>query len=237
MENFLVKPDVVVLCGGLGTRLRSTIGESQKVMAEVGDRPFLDFIIKEFSDQGFKRFILCAGYKAETVEGYYRDRKDSLIIEISRETEPLGTGGAVKNARRLIRTPYFFILNGDSFCPVELLPFLQFHVAKESSVSMVVARVQENRDYGAVVLDKEQRIQGFLEKQSEGNPALVNAGVYCFTKEAFSFMPHEPRFSLERDFFPKLINKKFYGFITDKEFFDIGTPERLSQARQIFKED
>jgi D-glycero-alpha-D-manno-heptose 1-phosphate guanylyltransferase len=231
----MLNSDFIILCGGQGTRLRSTIGESQKVMASVGDEPFLDLLIKYIKKQGGRRVILSTGYKAQDVEAYYAGgRFQDVVIEFSREDTPLGTGGAIKKACGLVRTENFFVLNGDSFCPVEFAHMLEFHVRHDAQASVAVAKVIDGQDYGTITLDSESRIGAFQEKVA-GGAAYVNAGIYCFKKGIEAQMPHEDRFSLEKDFFPRLAGPTFYGYVVALPFFDIGTPERYEAAKQHLK--
>jgi len=231
--------DAVVLCGGLGKRLRSVTGDNPKVMAAVEGRPFLDVLMEYLARQGFKRVILCTGYQADQIEAYYRQNTHGLRFEFSREEEPLGTGGAVRNARCLIQSSPFVVLNGDSFCAVNYRALGEFHQSRKALASVVVSKAEDHRDYGGIVLDETGRIVRFLEKN---NPVLsggkktadevscVNAGIYCFNDEIFSFMPKARTFSLEYDFFPGLVRHLFFGFLVEEAFLDIGTPERYQQA-------
>ena len=130
--------DGVVLCGGQGKRLRSVVRDVPKVMAKVNGRPFLDFILDHLKTQNISRVILCTGYKADVIEEHYRDRDYGVPIESSKENEPLGTGGALMNARGSIYSDPFLVFNGDSFLPVDLQPFLDFHVRTEAEASMTV---------------------------------------------------------------------------------------------------
>src|SRR5436190_1505274 len=126
----LNKIDVAILCGGLGKRLRPTIGESPKVMAQVNGQPFLDLVLDYLYGQGSRRVILLTGYKAEVIEQYYRQNSRQLTIEFSREMKPLGTGGALKQAQGLIKSDPFILMNGDSFCKLDYRAFLDFHFQK-----------------------------------------------------------------------------------------------------------
>ena len=221
--------DVLILCGGLGTRLRSEIGQTQKVMAQVDGRPFLDFNIELLRGQGVERIILGTGFNSSQVEEYYRKKDKSLIF--SSEQLPLGTGGAVKNAQTLIKSNPFFVLNGDSFCQVDLKSVLDFHQKTKALATVVLSKVTDSRDYGRVVIDKEGKILNFKEKQ-ESAEGYVNAGIYCLDQKVFTLMPKEAKFSLERDCFPKWIGQKFYGFLVDQKFYDIGTPERYGKVKE-----
>lgn len=229
--------DVAILCGGLGKRLRSEIGESQKVMAKIGEEPFLDVLLQDLARANFKRLILLTGYKAETIEEHYRTNNLGLTIEFSRETEPLGTGGALKNARALIQSDPFICLNGDSFCSLNYEEFLNFYSAKRADAAMVLSQRENSRDFGTITLDGAQRITSFEEKlksRRPSGPVYVSSGVYCFSKKVFDWMPALAKFMLETDFFSNMVQKEVYGFIAQQTFVDIGTPERLKKARTIF---
>lgn len=233
MSN-LSEIDVLILCGGFGTRLRPTVGDSQKVMAKIDDRPFLDIILDYVMKEGFQHVVLCAGYKSESLEGYYKNKNSPLIIEFSKEEEPLGTGGAVKHARKFIQSNPFLVLNGDSFCPVRLKEFVGFHKNKKALASVVVSRVKDAGDFGAIDMESDDRITAFKEK-TEKTLSYVNAGVYCFDRNVFHHIPQEDKFSMEKDFFPKLIGQGFFGYKTNKDFIDIGTPERYQAAKQLLR--
>lgn len=224
--------DFIILCGGQGTRLRSVVGESQKVMASVDDEPFLDLLIKYIRAQGGRRVILATGYKAEDVEAHYQGLFTDMTIEFSRELEPLGTGGAVKNAWSKVQSENFFVLNGDSFCPIVFDSMLDLHIAYQSAATVALAKVEDGQDYGSVLLDDAGCVTAFQEKVPTGNLTYVNTGIYCFRQELKDLLPALPKFSLERDFFPSIIGKGFCGYATDKSFLDIGTPQRYKEAAQ-----
>lgn len=233
--------DAVILCGGLGERLRSEIGEVPKVMASIGGHPFLNFLIDHLIVEGVKRVILCTGYKAENIEDYYSKAAFPVEILFSREEEALGTGGGLKHARELIQSDPFLVFNGDSFCPVDFRAFLDFHRIKNAAASIVLSKVEDTTDYGTVRVDKTKQVAEFKEKAAAVHAApqagLVNAGVYCLQKNIFELMPEGKQFSLEKDLFPQLIGKDFYGFTTEDRFIDIGTPQRYKQAQQLLRKD
>ena len=199
-------------------------------MDNVGGHPFLDIILSEIKKQGIVRVILCAGYKAEALEEYYRKNHLGLQIEFSKEVEPLGTGGAVKNAKAFVKSDHFFVLNGDSLCRLDLKEIFNFHLVKKAMATIAVSEVKDAKDFGSIVLDKELRIKAFSEKE-KSSAGYVNAGIYVFERKIFDLMPAQKQFSAEKDLFPKLAGKEFYGFITKEEFIDIGTPERYRVAR------
>lgn len=226
--------DVVVLCGGKGTRLKEVVNDRPKPMAEINGHPFLDILIEYISSFGFRRFILCTGYMADFVRQYYSASETQVEIVFSPEDIPLGTGGAVKNAGKFIKSETFMVVNGDSFCPVKLSQFLDFHLVKDAIVSMVVTESEDVRDFGTICLDDSQRIVRFEEKK-EGKKSFINAGIYLFEKELFPIIPSNTKCSLEYDLFPALVKQKFYGYVTQEKLIDIGTPERYEQAKRILR--
>lgn len=231
----LANIDVLILCGGLGKRLRSEIGESQKVMAKIADQPFLDILLKDLSRQGFKRVILCTGYQAHLILEYYRTNDFGLQIEFSQENKPLGTGGAVKLAREMVGSNPFLVLNGDVYNVIDYQKFLKFYNSQKARVSIVVSAMEDNRDFGTITLDEQKRVTNFQEKIKSDGTKYVNAGIYCFQKNIFQLMPDQEKFSLELDFFPKITGDGFYGFVIKDSFLDIGTPERYKKAQQELK--
>jgi len=228
--------DAVILCGGLGTRLKNILNGQPKPLAEIGKRPFLDILINYAAKFGFKRFILCAGYKAEIIEEYYTTPKDDLEILVSKEKEPLDTAGAIKNAEKLIQSRIFLAMNGDSFCPLDIKDFLSFHLQKKAIVSVALSRVKEAGDYGSITLSNSQKVIKFNEKVKGQSDCFCNAGMYFFNKDILALIPGNKKFSLEYDFFPGLADKEIYGYVTKEPFLDIGTPQRYEKAKKILKE-
>lgn len=233
MPNLLHNIDVFILCGGRGSRLSRVCIDTPKPMLEIGECPFLNIIIRYLSGFGLHRFILGIGYKAQVIERYYRQNALSGVeIVFSPEHKPLGTGGAVKNARRLIRSNHFFVLNGDSFCKFNPARLFSFHQKKKTLVSMLLRKAGGTRDFGSVKKDAASRIVSFNEKTDSAQSPLMNTGVYIFDKKIFSLFPNKKFFSLEYDFFPKIIPYGIFGYVTPGFFIDIGIPQRLEQARQ-----
>jgi D-glycero-alpha-D-manno-heptose 1-phosphate guanylyltransferase len=240
--NNLKDIDVVILCGGLGKRLRPAVGATQKTMATISGRPFLDILLQYLRQQGFRRAILCTGYQAQQVEDHYRQNALGMELEFSREKTPLGTGGAIKHAQTLIHSDPFMALNGDCFCSMDYRQLLKFYLTRKAQAVLTLSEVKDRRDYGSVAMSSSGRITGFVEKAVSFSatelPAarnFVNSGVYCFSRDILSLMPKK-KFSIEEAFFPKLPNvlgEKFLGYVAQESFIDIGTPQRYREANQI----
>jgi len=228
--------DVVILCGGMGTRLKTVVDGKPKPMAEIDNRPFIDILIGYISTFGFQRFILCTGYKAESIQEYYKSKKCEVEILIIKEQELLGTGGAVKNVQPLIGSNPFLVLNGDSFLDMDLCKFVEFHLEKKALLSIALINTKDAKSYGSIEVDNSGRITEFCEKKEKNQESIINAGIYLFNREIFSLMPSARKFSLEYDFFPKIVNREIYGYLTKGLFIDIGTPERYAKAKQLLKD-
>jgi NDP-sugar pyrophosphorylase family protein len=224
------KIDVVILCGGLGTRLRPVSGDLPKVLMPFAGKPFIDILIESLLPFGFRRFILCVGHLQEKIRAHFRARNYEVLF--SEEAEPLGTGGAVKNAQPHITGSSFLLLNGDSLCPTDLNGFHDFHVRKGGVLSIVLTRPLSENAYGIVEMNRENRILAFREKTGARKGRFINAGIYLAERGIFDLMPEAARFSLETDLIPAVLPHGCYGLVTDAELIDIGTPERYVQALQ-----
>jgi D-glycero-alpha-D-manno-heptose 1-phosphate guanylyltransferase len=220
--------DAVILCGGLGTRLRPISGDLPKVLMPFAGRPFIDILIESLLPFGFRRFVLCVGHLKEKVQMHFK--KPDYEVIFSEETEPLGTGGALKNAAPIIAGTSFLVMNGDSICPVDFSRFRNFHVQKGGILSLVLAKPQSGNNYGVIEVDDNQRVISFREKNECRKTMLINGGIYFMKRDIFDHMPVEACFSLEYDLFPKILPHRCYGFQTESEVIDIGTPERYAQA-------
>jgi NDP-sugar pyrophosphorylase family protein len=229
--------DAVILCGGLGTRLREEFPGRPKALVDLGGVPFLDFLVGQIAGQGVTRVILCAGHLAGEIEHHFKSEPHSVEIVFSKEDRPLGTGGALRLARQYIQTEPFFVFNGDSFCRVDLARLMHRHHSDRALATMVLSRVPDADGFGRVLTGPDRQISQFLEKDGERSSGWINGGIYCFSQSVFEFFPENSPLSLEYDCFPLLVGQGFYGFSAEDVFFDIGTPERLRQARQIIKSD
>lgn len=231
--------DVVILCGGLGTRLRSILHDKQpKSMTLIKGKPFLDIILGAFKKFGFKRYVLCVGYKAEYIKNYYQKGEFASNITLSKEDQLLGTAGAIKNAQKYIHGDNFFVVNGDTYSDVSLISLENFHMThKNALVSMSIISSNSEAGYGQVEIEhKTGLITSFAEKvKSKIKKYYINSGVYIFKRKVLSFIPPKKYYSLEYSLFPTLVSKSLYGFISDDKMWDIGTPVRYQKALKDLK--
>ena len=225
--------DAVILCGGMGTRLQSVLNNKPKPMADFNDRPFLDLLIDYVGNFGFERFVLCSGHKGGLIKEYFDNKDGGNAYIISQESFPLGTAGAIKNAESVINHDVFLAMNGDSFCPIDLYSFLNFHCSKNALASVALAPMEDASDYGGVTLGKNDEIISFDEKTNAPSSGWVNAGIYIFNKKVLDHIPPRKKVSLEEDTFPSLTGKGLFGFTSQSRLLDIGTPNRLELARKF----
>jgi len=229
-------PDVVILAGGLGKRLKSITGGAQKVLAKIGDQPFLEILIDYIASQGGRRFILCVGHGSEEVEAYFRNKYRDREIVFSREESPLGTGGAIKQGSSHVKTDQFLAMNGDCFCVIDYKKMIAQHKENNAKATIAVTLVPDARDYGTIIFRPDAlMIEAFKEKQPEPHAAYVNTGTYCLNRDIFSLVDTAKKFSIEHDFYPYLMGQGFYVFVVDNKFIDIGTPERYQWAQEHLK--
>jgi NDP-sugar pyrophosphorylase family protein len=224
----------LLLVGGMGTRLRSVLPSTPKPLASVGNKSFLELLIRQLRCQGIRRLVMCTGYLAHQIESEFGDGSGlDIEIKYSTETHPLGTAGAVKLAEHhLGQVSEFLVINGDSFLEIDLHELIQFHRAHGGLVSMAVVGVEDVTRYGTVQVDADQKVAGFLEKAGSDTPGLVNGGVYVFDPRILNCIPEGPA-SLEKDVFPQLLNQGVYALEQRGMFIDIGTPEDYARAQQL----
>jgi D-glycero-alpha-D-manno-heptose 1-phosphate guanylyltransferase len=227
----------LILVGGLGTRLREVVSDIPKPMAMVGDVPFLQILIDSLSSKGVRNFVLLTGYKGNVIEDYFSNRyRDEFDIRVSAEEEPLGTGGAVKNAEQFCTEPSLLV-NGDTFFDADLELLFQFHQEKRSSVTLSLFTVDDVSRYGSVIVDKTGLITGFYEKNDgPRGVGVINAGLTLLSREFVRNLPVGRSFSMERDIYPSFAqSEKMFGLAQDRPFFDIGTPESYDAFRTFYE--
>lgn len=230
----------VILCGGLGTRLRSVIDDRPKVLAPIADTPFLAYLLAHLSRQGLTDVVLSTGYLGNMVQAFAGDGSPWQVhLRYIQEPEPLGTGGALRYvADHLGLPPTFLVLNGDTFFSGTLPHLASFHQAQEDAVgTMALVKVPRADRYGAVQTNRLHAVSAFTEKNpASTGPAWINAGAYVIDKKLIEGLSPLSYASLERDIFPQWIDKGLYGYpYADAVFLDIGTPEDYARAPTILQ--
>lgn len=229
---------VLILAGGLGTRLRTVVADRPKPLAEVHGKPFLEYQIEGLGDQGFTEIVLCVGHLAEQVQTYFGDgQRWGVQIAYAVERELLGTAGAIRNAARFI-TEAFLVCNGDSYLEADLKALVAFHQQHRHSNprtlgSIAMVRVDNAAAYGTLELDNAGRILSFREKCTAG-AGWINGGVYVLEPDILVLIPPGRPVSLEHETFPQALTGGWhlYGYPVPGFFVDIGTPEGYERFRR-----
>ncbi len=227
-------PDVIVLCGGAGLRLRSVTANAPKSMAHIGGRPFLELLLKQLQRNGFARVILAVGYQGDAIREHFGERAFGLKVAYSTEASPLGTGGALRNAAGLVTSEAVLIMNGDSYTDANLRQFVTGYLASGAEASVLVVPLDGRSDCGSVAVDPNGGLAGFAEKQGAAGGRYVNAGIYLVSRQILDDIPNGP-VSLERELFPRWLGegRDIRAFVWPGACVDIGTPERYWSAQEL----
>jgi len=218
----------LILAGGLGTRLRPVLDDLPKPMAAVAGKPFLEYLIRWLRQAGMQRVILCTGYKSEKIQHYFKSG-EALDVQIaySVEREPKGTWGAIRQACQFVTDRNFLVLNGDSWLQIDLGRLVDCHVRRGGVATIAAVEVTDASRFGILDVDSSGRITAFQEKRGPGN-ALVNGGIYVFSRDAFSIVPAAAS-SLEKEAFPMLLPHGVFAMPVQGYFVDIGLPEEYKK--------
>jgi NDP-sugar pyrophosphorylase family protein len=223
---------VVVLAGGLGTRLRPVTERIPKPMVEVAGRPFLEYIIRLLADQHLSRVLVLLGYLGEQIREYFGDgSRWGISINYATEAKQLGTAGAIRNAFGQLEKE-FLLLYGDSYLPIRYTDVIETFRAVPSPCLMVVYdnRHEDTGVTNNVALDREGTVTKYEKGATSQDLQYVEAGAICFRKDVFSKLNPSQNVSLEGEIYGELIaQRQARAFITNQRFFDIGTPDRLEE--------
>jgi len=236
-----VKPekiDVIILAGGLGTRLKGAVPDLPKVLSPVCGRPFLDYVLDALEESNLvKSVILAVGHMADQILKRYTARDEyNFNILFSREKTLLGTGGAIKKALRHATTDNVMALNGDSYVDVRLGDILAFHGEKQAFITVIVKKIKSPGRYGLVAFDDRYAVTSFDEKKQKPGEGYINTGVYLFKRDIFDRVEEEKVISLEKELMPLFVHSGgVYAFATHGKFIDIGIPETYLAAEQFFQ--
>jgi D-glycero-alpha-D-manno-heptose 1-phosphate guanylyltransferase len=226
---------VAVLAGGLGTRLRSVISDRPKALAEIHGCPFLAYLLDQLSATGSSSIVLCTGHFGQQIEETFGETYGNLRISYSQESRRLGTGGALRLARRHLTSDPVLVMNGDSFCAADLQGFWNWHCARSSKATMLLTQVPDTQRYGSVKLDSHGAVIQFSEKGQGAVSGFINAGVYLLSRQVIDSIPEDAEVSLEYDVFPNLVPRGLLqGYPDWGAFLDIGTPEDFAAAEEFF---
>jgi mannose-1-phosphate guanylyltransferase len=229
-----VKRSAILLVGGMGTRLHPLTLSTPKPMLPVAGVPFTEHQIVKAREAGITEIVLATAFKAEIFKPHFGDGSNfGIEIKYAVEESALGTGGAIRNAASALSGDGLVaIFNGDVLTGHDLDAQFNFHQKNDAEVSLYLTEVADARAFGAVELDKENRVLAFNEKMENPPTNIINAGCYIFNRKVIDEIPAEKIVSVERETFPGLLKRgaKVFGFVDTSYWLDIGTPSALLKA-------
>ena len=223
----------IILAGGFGTRLRSVVQDMPKPMATINQYPFLHYQIKYLSKQGISKIIIAVGYKHESITTYFKNSYLDIAINYAIEESPLGTGGAFLSAvNQLKSNKPFFVLNGDTFFPINLSRLDQYGLQTKADIALSLFKSINTTRYMGLELERDGRI---ISLSCNNSCNLVNGGVYWINPRVMDKINEHfivnCNYSLEHEIFP--VFEKLYGIEFKDEFIDIGIPEDYERSKLL----
>ena len=230
--------EVIILAGGLGTRLRSRVADVPKCMAPVAGKPFLWYLLKYLTRYDIHRVVLSVGYLRDVIYKWIDDVRNEFPqfeFDYAVEEEPLGTGGGIKLALDKVKDPRAFVLNGDTFFDVDLELLYREHFVNKKAITLALKPMTKFERYGSVNMEpKTGTILSFNEK-SYCEEGLINGGVYVISKDASIFEDLGEKFSFETAVLePQCAKRQLLGVVQNGYFIDIGIPTDYDKANMEF---
>lgn len=227
--------EVIILAGGLGTRLQHLIPELPKALAPVAGSAFLDYVVDYLLHQKVDHFIFSLGYKHEKIIEHVAMKFPSLHVDFVIEDEPLGTGGAIQNSMQRVVSGHVFVINADTYFPISL-DILEKEFFLHSAHIIVASKFMERPfRYGTILTNKNNRILNFKEK-APIEVGLINAGTYIIDVNTWKGNNKSGKFSFENEILAVNVDKwKIFSYPFYTFFIDIGVEEDFLRAQNIFK--
>ena len=225
---------VVLMVGGLGTRLRPLTEHTPKPMLKVGNKPILETIILNFKKYGFTNIVLCVSYKSEIIEEYFKDGSSfGVNIEYIHENKRMGTAGALSLIKEKL-TEAFFVMNGDLLTNINFENMMDYHLSGESNATMGVREYDFQVPYGVVNVD-DKNILSIEEKPLY--KFFVSGGIYVLDKKVLEFIPDDEFYDMPT-LFEKVIEEKLksISFPIREYWLDIGRMEEFEKANSEYHE-
>ncbi|WP_342600368.1 nucleotidyltransferase family protein [Psychrobacillus sp. FSL H8-0483] len=226
---------VILMAGGLGTRLRPLTENIPKPMLNVGNKPILETIIEGFKQYGFTNFIISVNYKKEVIQDYFLDGAAfGVSISYIEENKRMGTAGALSLLKEKPTSP-IFVMNGDLLTQVNFEQLLYFHEDTEAVATMCVREYEYQIPYGVIEIDG-QRLTSIKEKPV--HRSFVNAGIYVISPEAFDLIPKDEFYDMP-ELFKRLMDKgeNVSSFPIREYWLDIGRMDDFEKANNEFFEN
>ena len=225
---------VIILVGGLGTRLRKVVPDLPKPMAPINGRPFLEYQLEYLQRWGVREVILAVGYKADSIKQHFGRHWNGINIAYSDEERALGTGGAIVKAVRMVSARRgLLVMNGDTYFPISIEEMINHHNYSNASVSIAMFESEETGRYSAFRVDTQMKITDINDHKS----CLKSGGIYIFSPEIVDDFKKKrvQKLSFETDIIPTLFAelKTMVSFRESCFFIDIGLPDDYARAEEI----
>ena len=234
IETTLNKNTVVLMLGGLGTRLRPLTNDTPKPMLRVGNKPILETIIEGFKQYGYTNFIFSVNYKKEVIQDYFQNGEAfDVTIEYIEEDKKMGTAGALSLLKSRPTKP-FFVMNGDLLTQINFDQLMQFHMEHDSVATMCVREFEYQIPYGVIETDGTDLV---TIREKPIHRSFVNAGIYVLNPDVLDYIPQDEFYDMP-SLFEKLIeeNSKTSVFPIREYWLDIGQMDDFNKANHEFKE-
>ncbi|MGD8374572.1 MAG: sugar phosphate nucleotidyltransferase [Acidobacteriota bacterium] len=230
---------IVILAGGLGTRLRPLTESVPKPLVPVDGVPFLERQIRFLAGQGFRDFLLLTGYRGEQIRMHLGDgSRLGVRLGYSHEEHPLGTGGALRQALGRLGER-FLLVYGDSFLAEDHAAVAAAFEGREDADGMMVVYRDRNGETGVspnVALDEAGRVKEYAKGSASPELRYIEAGVLGLTAGVLGGIPPGRKASLEAEVYPRLVEAgRMAAWVTRRRFYDIGTPEGMRMAETFFR--
>ena len=238
----------IIIAGGLGTRLRPLTYRRPKPLVPVANRPFLEYQVALLRKHGIDDIVFATNYMAEQIEGHFGDGSGfGVRMRYAIEDQPLGTGGAIRNAANLFPGEAVAVFNGDVLTDFDLTKILTFHGDRQAIATITLSEAPSPHPFGVLIMNEQGLVSEWREPSEESKKALaldrdiiptgkdfINAGFYVLQPEFVARIPLGAPSSVERDIFPPLIHEggRVYGFAPGGFWMDVGRPEQLLTATQ-----
>lgn len=228
----------VILAGGFATRLRPLSCTRPKILFPIANKPLLQWTFERLAKNNFRDVIMAVSYRTEILFKQYRITRRGLHVTYSRDPlhKPLGTGGPIKRAEKLIgHDEPFLVLNEDVFAEMDYTEILKAHEKHDAVATIALHEVENPSRYGVAELGKNQSIKRFIEKPKSGTAPtnLINAGAYVLSPRIFEYIPAGRAVSIEREIFPRLAEENtLFGHVFSGLWTDIGKPEDYLEANR-----
>jgi NDP-sugar pyrophosphorylase family protein len=235
MENFNMDIQVVILAGGLATRLGGLTNNRPKSLIEIHHKTFLAYQLESLSARGITDVVLCIGHLGAQIQEIFRDgSKYGVHISYSIEDKPLGTAGALKNAESLLDN-IFFVMYGDSYLFLDF-PKIQSYFISQNKLGLVtVYKNHDSYDESNMVINGNMVVM-YSKTEKTKDMVHIDYGASIFKKEALELVPENHAYSLE-DLFIRLIDKEqLLAFEVNDRFYEIGSPQGLKDFEAFLKE-